>query len=259
MRRIKQIFIFLLLIFVFPALASAAWWQFQDRPRSWRTADWSASGVLSEERRRKEAAVFVMAARTGGLKGAFSVHSWLVIKKRGTGSFDRYDKVGWGPPVRKNAYPADGRWYSNIPQIIHAVRGDAAEKLIPHIESAIRAYPHSANGDYRIWPGPNSNSFIAFVLRSVPELGASLPPNAVGRDFVPGFASLEWSPERRDLHASLGGLVGFAAGASSGFELHFLGLVAGLDILKPAVKIPGFGRVDLFQRAVAGPAERQND
>lgn len=259
MRRIKRIFIFLLLTFVFPALASAAWWQMQDRPRSWRSADWSSSGVLAAEREQTEPAIFVMAARTGGLKGAFSVHSWIVIKKRGAGNFDRYDKVGWGPPVRKNAYPADGRWYSNIPEIVHVVRGDSAEALIPRLEAAIRAYPHSANGDYRIWPGPNSNSFVAHVLRTVPELGASMPPNAIGRDFVPGLASLAWSPERRDLHASLGGLMGFAAGARSGLELHFLGLVAGLDILKPALKLPGFGRIDLFPRAVAGPAKGQND
>ncbi len=256
MRRIKQIFLFLVLTFVFPALASAAWWQFQDRPQSWRTADWSSSGVLSAERKKSGPAIYIMAARTGGLKGAFSVHSWIVVRKR-SGGFDRYDKVGWGPPVRKNAYPADGRWYSNRPDIVHAVRGPAAEELILRVEAAIRSYPHSARGDYRIWPGPNSNSFVAHVLRSVPELGANMPPNAVGRDFVPGLASFAWSPEGAGFHASLGGLVGFAAGARSGLELHFLGLVAGLDIVKPALKIPGFGRIDLFQHAVAGPADGQ--
>lgn len=258
MRRIKRIFLFLALTFVFPALASAAWWQFQDRPRSWRTADWSSSGVLSQERRNAGPAIFVMAARTGGLKGAFSVHSWLVVK-RGNGEFDRYDKVGWGPPVRKNAYPADGLWYSNRPNIVHVVRGAEAIELIPRVEAAIRTYPHSASGDYRLWPGPNSNSFVAHVLRKVPELGANMPPNAIGRDFVPGLASFAWSPEGRDVHASLGGLIGFAAGARSGFELHFLGLVAGLDISKPALKIPGFGRVDLLQHAVAGPTDGQTD
>src|SRR6266567_1839912 len=42
-------------------------------------------------------------------------------------------------------------------------------------------------GDYRIWPGPNSNSFVATILRAVPELAVSLPPNAVGRDFRDGI------------------------------------------------------------------------
>ena len=56
-----------------------------------------------------------MAARTGGLKGAFSVHTWIVIKKAGAKAYERYDKVGWGMPIRRNAYPADGRWYSNVP------------------------------------------------------------------------------------------------------------------------------------------------
>ena len=40
-------------------------------------------------------------------------------------------------------------------------------------------------GDYRIWPGPNSNTFVATVLRAIPEVGATMPPNAVGRDFRP--------------------------------------------------------------------------
>lgn len=252
MRRIRQIFLFLLFIFIIPALASAAWWLFQDRPGSWRTADWSSSGVLSSERQKSDPAIFVMAARTGGLKGAFSLHSWIVVKRRGNISFDRYDKVGWGPPVRKNAYPADGRWYSNTPEIIHIVRGAAAERLIPEVEAAIRSYPHSGRGDYRIWPGPNSNSFVAHVLWSVPELGANMPPNAIGRDFVPGLAAFDWSPDGREIHVSVAGLVGFSAGVRSGLELHFLGLVAGLDILRPAIKIPGFGRVDLIQRADAG-------
>ena len=49
------------------------------------------------------------------------------------------------------------------------------------------AYRFSQAGDYRIWPGPNSNSFTAAMLRAVPELGVALPPNAVGRDFRDGF------------------------------------------------------------------------
>ena len=62
-----------------------------------------------------------------------------------------------------------------------------AEAMIPKVEAAVRDYTYRNAGDYRIWPGPNSNSFTAAVLRAVPELRTTLPPNAVGRDFRDGF------------------------------------------------------------------------
>ena len=63
--------------------------------------------------------------------------------------------------------------------------------------------------DYRIWPGPNSNSFVAHVLREVPELGTTLPPNATGRDFeacsksstAPTFAASQPNSTAADVSA----------------------------------------------------------
>ncbi len=245
MRLLRILLATLLFVFVLPASASVAVWIMQDRPSGWRNADWNASGLLPPAASENQAVIHVLAARTGGLKGALSVHSWLVIKPEGASGYDRYDKVGWGAPVRKNAYPADGRWYSNNPFVVATLRGAEAKKLIPLVERAIAEYPFARNGDYRIWPGPNSNSFVAHVLRQVPQLGATLPPNAVARDFLPGNAIFSADSDLADFHVNLFGLAGFAVGMRSGVELHFLGLVAGLDILRPALKIPGFGRVGL--------------
>lgn len=245
--------LFLILVFILPALLTLGWWVLQERPNSWRSADWSASGVLPVAKEAEDAAIYLMAARTGGLKGAFAVHSWIVLKKKGGAPYIRYDKVGWGSPIRRNAHAPDGRWYSNEPVIVHAVTGERAERLIPRVEKAIRDYPYSRSGDYRIWPGPNSNSFVAHVVRAVPELGARMPPNALGRDFAEGVASLWWDSRNWDLHATLHGVAGFAVGWTSGIELHFIGLVAGLDVTRPALLVPGFGRVELWpRRAAAG-------
>lgn len=79
----------------------------------------------------------------------------------------------------------------------------------------------------------------------MPALGARAPANATGRDFAPGLVSLRIMPDWRDIHVTLGGLAGFAAGARSGFEIHFLGLTAGIDPVGPALKVPAFGRVSL--------------
>ncbi|MEO3387879.1 DUF3750 domain-containing protein [Mesorhizobium sp. CAU 1741] len=242
---IKHLLIGILVVFIVPTAATAGWWAIKERPGSWSSAEWGTSGVLPSALEPGEPAIHVMAARTGGLKGALSVHSWLVIRKSGADTYDRYDKVGWGSPIRHNGYAADAFWYSNLPYVVHSVTGDQAARLIPHVEAAIAGYPYATNGSYRIWPGPNSNSFVAHVLNEVPELGATLPPNAIGRDFAPGIASLRLSPDWRDLHATLGGFLGFAAGARSGFEVHFLGLVAGIDVMHPAIKIPALGRVGL--------------
>lgn len=246
MRTLKRAILFIAVVFILPALATAGWWHFQQRPASWRAADWSSAGVLAAAPLPEEAAIHILAARTGGFKGAFAVHSWVVVKKPGASAFERYDKVGWGSPIRRNAYAADGRWYSNPPAIVASVTGDEAARLIPAVEAAIAGYPYSHHGDYRIWPGPNSNSFVAHVLRAVPELGATLPPNAAGRDFAPGLFAFDIAPDGRDVHVTLGGLAGFAAGLRSGFELHFMGLVAGVDVMRPALKVPAYGRVELF-------------
>ncbi len=243
------------LVFLSPALATLGWWALVDRPVSWRAADWSSAGILPAPDADREAAIYVLAARTGGLKGALSVHSWIVLKRAGARDYERWDKVGWGSPVRRNSRPADGFWYSNAPQIVKAVRGAGAEAMIPLFERAIAGYPHAHAGGYRIWPGPNSNSFVAHVLRAVPEFGAVLPANAVGRDYRAGLAAFDHAPDWSDFHLTFGGVLGVAAGRLSGLEIHIAGLVAGIDIARPALKVPGLGAVPLWPAAQASAAD----
>ncbi len=244
LRLARRLLLFILIVFILPSAASAMWWALVERPTSWREANWGTSGILPAPK-TDEAAIYVMAARTGGMKGAISVHTWLVLKKPGEDAYERYDKVGWGRPVRHNAYSADGYWYSNQPWIAHAIYGDRAKSLLPKIEAAIVSYPHADNGGYVVWPGPNSNSFVAHVLDTVPELGARAPSNATGRDFAPSYVSLRLSPDWRDVHLTFGGYVGFAVGLRSGLEVHFMGLAAGLDVMRPGIKIPSIGRIGL--------------
>ena len=228
--------------FVLPVAMAGIWWALQDRPGSWRLADWGPSGVLRAADEVPEAVIHVLAARTGGAKGAVSVHSWIVYKEAGAASWTRADVVGWGTPVRRNAYAPDARWYSNMPAIVGSVTGPAAAALLQDVEAAIAGYPWSAPGDYTIWPGPNSNTFVAHVLREVPEIGLTLPPHAVGRDFTgEGLTALR--DAGGDLHLSWSGIAGFSAGPRTGLEVHLLGQVFGIDIARPALKLPGIGRV----------------
>ena len=241
----KKLLALVLVCFLLPAVASVGVRVAGSHPTSWRSADWSSSGMLPQADADADAAIYVLAARTGGLKGALAVHSWIVFKRAGDTSYTRYDKVGWGSPVRMNSRAADGMWYSNPPVIVGAVTGAQAARLIPELEAAIAAYPYSQPGGYRLWPGPNSNTFVATVLRAVPELRIQLPPEAVGKDYLPLSRPVAVSPDWLNLDISLGGFAGFGIGRDTGIEFRLGGLVFGADVLNPALKLPGFGRVGM--------------
>lgn len=244
MRRLLRLTLGIIaIVFVLPALAHSVVWASLDRPRSWHEADWSSSRMLAVPE-IDAAAVYIMTARTGGMKGAVSSHSWIVLKKPGRRRFDRYDVVGWGTPVRKNAYVADALWYSNKPEIQYVVRGSEAQALIPKIEKAIAAYPFRRRGDYTIWPGPNSNTFVAGVIDAVPDLDVTLPPTAVGRDY-PTDGKWVRRSAGGGLRISLAGYAGLTLGDQRGFEINFLGLVAGFDPSRLELKVPGFGALKL--------------
>jgi hypothetical protein len=90
-----------------------------------------------------------------------------------------------------------------------------------------------------MWPGPNSNTFVATVLASVPEIEAELPPTAIGRDY-PVDAWLFRTPAG-GWTLSLGGYAGMTVGRRDGIEVNLLGLVAGVRFNEFAILLPGFG------------------
>jgi hypothetical protein len=128
---LRRAFLLLTFVFLTPLAASTAWWLVQDRPTSWRAADWGPSGVLPPATEDAAPRIHIMAARTGGLKGAVSVHSWIVFKEAGARDWTRWEVVGWGTPVRRNAYAPDAHWYSNVPEIIATLEGPPAAAAIP--------------------------------------------------------------------------------------------------------------------------------
>ena len=253
--RRKTIVLALLALFLLPVAARAALYAYEGGPRSWRDADWSSTGSLPPAATQKEARVLVFTGRTGGWKGVVALHSWIVFKREGARNWTRYDVVGWGNPVRMNGWAPDGRWYGNAPTVLADVNGDEAAALIPRIEEAVKSYRFASYGDYRIWPGPNSNTFVATVLRALPELGVALPPNAIGRDFrAQPYAGI--SDSGTGVEANLWGVLGVKLGWVEGIEVNVLGLVAGLDLRHPAVKLPGFGRIGVEAPAASGAAAR---
>jgi hypothetical protein len=233
-------------LFLFPLGAHALWWSLRgDVAASWRSADWSSAKLLPQASEAPQAIVAVYAARVGRWRGIFAHHTWIVVKEPGARHYTRYDKVGWGSPVRTNGWIADGRWFGNAPQPIVLIEGGTAERLIPQIRQAVASYPYRTAGDYNAWPGPNSNTFVAHVMRQVPELDAALPPTAIGKGWQPFRDMVGLTPSRTGVQISLGGYAGLAIGWVEGLEVDFLGLVAGLDFRRPALKLPGWGRIGM--------------
>jgi len=244
--RWRMVFLAFAVVFLLPLALHGVWWLGKDHPASWRAADWSSAGLLPPPSEVRRALIFVLAAPAGRWKGVFSVHSWIVVKEKDAPRYTRYDVAGWGKPVKIDNWAPDGRWFGSTPQLIAAVEGEVAERLIPKIKSAVVDYPYNQAGDYRVWPGPNSNTFIAHVLARVPEAGIALPPNAIGKDFRKAGIYLGSSPTRTGIQVSLYGLFGLTLAWIEGLEINVFGLVAGVDFRQVAIKLPGWGLVRLL-------------
>ena len=74
---------------------------------------------------------------------------------------------------------------------------------------------------------------------------ATLPPTAISKDFPYDERWIGLTPSRTGIRVSLDGYFGITAGWVEGLEVNLLSLVAGLDIRRPAVKLPGFGRIGI--------------
>jgi hypothetical protein len=115
--------------------------------------------------------------------------------------------------------------------------------MVPKIHAAVEGYEWRSNGDYRAWPGPNSNTFVAAVLATVPELQVALPPTAIGKDFPYDGDVFGLTPSGTGIRVTLGGYLGLTIGWVEGLEINVLGAVFGIDLRRPAVKLPGLGRL----------------
>jgi hypothetical protein len=214
----------------------------------WRTADRSSIGVLQPPAWHSAAVVRIFSAQTVRWRGILASHCWIVFKAEGAPSYTRYDYTAWGElPIRVNGFEPDGRWFGHTPQVVFSADGDVAAALVPKIQTAIAGYAWRNPGDYRAWPGPNSNTFISAIMDAVPEMRATLPPTAIGKDFPYDGRWLRLTPSSTGIRLTLGGYGGITVGWVEGIEINILGAVAGIDIRRPALKLPGLGRFGVAQ------------
>ncbi|HEY5897819.1 MAG TPA: DUF3750 domain-containing protein [Burkholderiales bacterium] len=203
----------------------------------------SAGGLAPDPATTREAVVQVYGARTMGVKGLFGVHTWIAVKPTDAPSWTVYEIIGWrlrwsdSALVVRERQP-DAPWFGSEAELYADKRGAGVDELIARIDRAARSYPYAST--YTLWPGPNSNTFTAWVARTVPELKVDLPATAVGKDYI-GSRFVSTAPSGSGFQLTLAGLLGVAAGPVEGFELNFLGLSFGAS--GSGIKLPLVGRV----------------
>ena len=175
-------------LFLLPLLVSVGF-IVSARADHWSRARWDSTGLAPDPDAHPEAVVQVYAARTWGWKGAVRGPFLDRVQAGGCRQLRplRGGRLGRGPgragraPQPAPAGRALGRQRSDA-------AGRAARRprprAIPKLEDAIARYPYPDS--YVTWPGPNSNTFVAWLAREVPELRVTLPPTAIGKDFLPG-------------------------------------------------------------------------
>ncbi|MCB0327550.1 MAG: DUF3750 domain-containing protein [Bdellovibrionales bacterium] len=215
---------------------------------SYKTANRESARISPLPKDHPEAIVQVFYARTFGWRGKFAVHSWIAFKEKNAEQYWVTQVLGWRK-YRKMSVVAldqdlpDRIWFDHMPVLQEQLEGAKAEEAIIQIQKAIQSYPYP--DEYIMWPGPNSNSYIAHIIRNVDLLKIELPPHAIGKDRLMKHRLLDVSMAGRGLSFSLYGVVGFTLGLREGIEFHILTLCFGLDFLRPALKLPFLGRVGL--------------
>ena len=213
--------------------------------RDWRTASREPAGLAPDPATTPEAVVQVYSARAVSWRGWFGVHTWIAVKPANAPDFTVHEVMGWylkrtGSVVVARHRPADGYWYGNRPELLGDIRGPGVDDIIRRIELAAKEYPYPKR--YHVWPGPNSNTFTAFILRRVPELRVDLPPTEIGKDYL-GWRSVNKLPSGTGGQVSLFGIAGVAAGVEEGVEVNLLGLTFGVDPKSLSIKLPIVGRL----------------
>ncbi len=215
--------------------------------KNWWTTSRESVGLAPDPTTTLEAIIHVYGARAYGWRGYFGIHTWIAVKPTNAETYTVYEVIGWRqrrkiPVLAIYDNVPDRRWYGNAPVILAEKRGKGVDALIERIDQAAYDYPYARR--YTVWPGPNSNTFTAWVSRAVPELALDLPPTAIGKDYL-GYRFIASPPSGSGLQFSVFGLLGVIASGVEGLEFNLLGLTFGIAPDPWAIKLPMVGRIDL--------------
>ena len=214
--------------------------------KNWQTASRESVGIAPKAEDVQEAIYQIYTARAFAWRSYFAVHPWISWKEPSASSYTVAQVTSWGLRREGSSVSViqdlpDRKWYDHTPYIIYEARGKKAEILIEKTKKLIENYPYKDR--HTVWPGPNSNTFVDYMIRNIPELTVELPPEAIGKDYLVNNQFFSKSPGGYGYQFSAYGLLGITVGVTEGFELNLLGMTFGIDLYSPALKIPFWGRI----------------
>jgi hypothetical protein len=239
-----RLFFLILLLLTFAGPLAVALSGKIDFRADYRTANRDSSHIAPGPNTTPDAVIQVYSARAFNWRGLFAVHTWIAVKPKDAKQYTVYQVVGWRllrnlPPVVAMQDIPDRNWFDQKPTIILDIRGKEAEAIIPNMAAAVQSYPYPHS--YLTWPGPNSNTFTAYIGRQIPKMQLTLPSNALGKDFLPDSIFVARTPSGTGYQISIYGVLGIALAVREGLEINFLGLVYGFSPVTRTIKLPGFG------------------
>lgn len=213
-----------------------------DLQSHWTQASRESANIAPKPDQHPEAIAQIYAAKAHNWRGMFAIHSWIAVKKKDAKSYTVYEVMGWhayrgNPALYVHDDIPDRLWFNNKPEILLDLRGQVAEDAINNIEKAVAAYPYA--DQYHTWPGPNSNTFVAYLIRHVPQLAIQLPTTAIGKDFLGWSKFYAIAPSHTGYQVSLFGALGITLAKQEGIEFNILGLNFGVGLQPLQLKVPG--------------------
>jgi hypothetical protein len=127
---------------------------------------------------------------------SFATHPWIIISKKGKLSrweilyYPNQCKTSWkhlhlnflpytiGLPIFK--YSKNHRWKSKLLGQIKGDKNSYIKKIIDIIEDSPKKYPFNNKYSLR---GPNSNSYIQWILNKFPKSNIKLPFTSFGKNY----------------------------------------------------------------------------
>ncbi len=153
----------------------------------WRTASRASAGIAPDPATTSEAVLHVYGAPAYGWRGWFAIHTWIAAKRTDEARYTVYEVIGWRqrwglPVLRIEQDLPDRHWYGERPRLLLKRQGEGVDALIDAVDSASKDYPW--RDTYKLFPGPTSNTFPAWVGKQVPQLGLQLPATAIGKNWI---------------------------------------------------------------------------
>lgn len=217
---------------------------------NWQTASRESAKLAPRPEELNESIYQIYTARAFSWRGTFATHPWIAWKRKEDSQYSVAQVTSWA--LRRSDKMSltvekdipDRYWYGHKPTLIFEARGAEADRMIDRAVELIKDYPYKYT--YTMWPGPNSNTFVEHIIRYTPGLTLELPPHAIGKDFLTNANHLfAMSPSGTGIQFSLFGILGFTLGAAEGIEINILSMTFGVDVLRPALKIPFYGRLGM--------------